>query len=152
MSPPENKKPTPQAAISPTEALYLLLPACRTAHAAAVWLTDATYANDCRLWCNGNLLPPDYITTSLKVVARAEPDGRWRADVVSSIREAWEPGVYRFEYDDGEVRALLPRRKPRQKPGRKPTGNWPELIRHKLKAMTLNRALELQKSGELRRN
>jgi hypothetical protein len=102
-------KSEPQRRISVTQALEMLLPVYR-AHDAAVQLSLASCANKCRLWCNGELLAPDYITMALKVVARPEEDGGWRAEVVSSTREAWEhpPDYYRWELDAAEVKALLP--------------------------------------------
>jgi hypothetical protein len=96
--------------ISVTEALKILLPTYQV-HDAAVQLTMATHANKCRLWCNGNLLAPDYIAKALKIVAHVEKDGRVTGDVVSSTREAWQPQQdgYRFELDTAEVKALLPK-------------------------------------------
>jgi hypothetical protein len=118
----------PQRRISITEALEILLPTY-PAHDAAVRLTAATHANKCRLWCNNNLLAPDYVTKALKVVAHVEEDGRWRAEVVSGAREAWQcqPGDYRFELDAEEVKALLPqaqkRTRGRPKGARSPVGS-----------------------------
>src|SRR6267154_2481463 len=93
------------AKIDPTRALQLL--SVFNPHEAAASLTEAAYANKCRLWCNGNLLPPQYIATSLRLVAIPEPDGRWRGEVVSAVREAWESATYVFELDETEVVALL---------------------------------------------
>jgi hypothetical protein len=109
----DNSTPRPISPISPTEALRLVLSSKpnRSIHQAAKDLTEWTHGNDCRLWCNGNLLHPKYIATSLKIVAETEVDGRPRADVVSSVREGWErdPSAYTFELDADEVRrALLP--------------------------------------------
>jgi hypothetical protein len=121
--------------ISPTEALRLLLPEF-SPHAAAARLTTAIRANECRLWCNGDVVPVAYIATSLIMVARTEADDRWRADVVSSSREAWERprDFYVFEFDADEVRALLPRAEAsapdesaasrRRKPGPKVKKDW----------------------------
>jgi hypothetical protein len=97
-----------KARISPTEALHLLMTGGLSAHKAAARLTAGAYENDCRLWCNGNLLPAEYIATSLKVVARPEADGRWRADVMSTRDIGWQQprDSYVFEFDD-EVKALL---------------------------------------------
>src|SRR6266480_2342793 len=106
--------PRPISPILPTGALRLMLSSDpnRSIHDAAKDLTDWTHRNKCRLWCNGNLLPPDYIATSLMIVARIEADGRPRADVVSSTREAWVRQAYNFELDADEIRALLPPLKP----------------------------------------
>ena len=41
------------------------------------------------------------------IVGRTEADGRPRADVIGSAREAWVQQVYNFELDADEVRALL---------------------------------------------
>src|SRR6478672_99388 len=102
--------PRPISPISPTEALKLVLSRDpnRSIHEAAKDLTEWMHGNNCRLWCNGNLLHPKYITTSLKMVAETEADGRPRAEVVSSTREAWEnpPAAYTFELDADEVRKL----------------------------------------------
>ena len=120
-----------KARISPTDALRIFLPEL-SAHEAALQLTLAVHGNKCQLWCNGNLLPVDYVANSLRVVARTEPDGRWRAEVVSSVREAWEGKVYSFEFDADEVTALLPRAKAEPQPlelrrprGKPPTKDWP---------------------------
>jgi hypothetical protein len=100
--------PRPNSPISPTGALKLLLDSTNLSiHAAAALLTTAMRTNECRLWCNDNLVPPHYIATSLVVVARTEADGRPRADVVSRVREAWVQQDYNFEFDADEVRALL---------------------------------------------
>jgi len=122
--------------ISPTDALRMLLPEL-SAHEAALQLTLAMHGNKCRLWCNGNLLPAGDVANSLRVVARIEADGSWRAEVVSSVREAWENRIYSFEFDAEEVRALLSRAKApeppsaepaappqRRKPGPKIKENW----------------------------
>jgi len=113
-----NTTPRPNSPMSPTEALELLLESKFFIHAAAARLTTATHTNECRLWCNENLLAPDYISMSLMIVARTEADGRPRADVVSSVREAWVPQAYNFEFDADQVRALLPQLKssPRSSP------------------------------------
>jgi hypothetical protein len=96
--------------LSPTEALCLLMGGGLSAHDAADRLNTGMHTNKCRLWCDGNLLLPDYIATSLIVVAKLEAHGRWRADVVSSTREAWEKPAasYVFEFKADEVKALLP--------------------------------------------
>ena len=64
--------PRPISLISPTEALKLVLSRDpnRSIHEAARVLTEWMHGNNCRLWCNGNLLHPKYIATSLKIVAR----------------------------------------------------------------------------------
>jgi hypothetical protein len=95
---------------SPTEALSLLMGDGLSAHEAADRLNTGMRTKKCRLWCDGNELPVAYIVTSLLVVARTEADGRWRADVGSSTREAWEKPAasYVFEFEADEVNALLP--------------------------------------------
>jgi hypothetical protein len=94
--------------ISPTQAVKLVFSSDpdRSIHDAARDVTEWMYRNKCRLWCDGNLLSVDYITTSLVVVARLE------AHVKSSVREAWDPTAYTFEFDEDEIRALLPRSRP----------------------------------------
>ena len=101
------KPPKPKEPISPTEALQILLAGYKP-HAAAGRLTKAMREDECSLWCNGNLLASDYITNALVVVARPEADGRWHAEIVSSVREAWEKETYSFEFDAPEIPALLP--------------------------------------------
>jgi hypothetical protein len=95
----------PAGKISPTEALGILL-ATHEPHAAAARLTKALHANECRLWCNGNLRSVDYIAMALKVVARQSEKGHWYAEVVSSVREPWDPETFVFAFDDAEVHAL----------------------------------------------
>src|SRR4029077_356435 len=96
--------------LSPTEALCLLMASGLSAYDAADRLNTGMRTTKCRLWCGGNELPVAYIVTSLLVVARTEADGRWRADVVSSTREAWEKPAasYVFEFEADEVQVLLP--------------------------------------------
>jgi hypothetical protein len=107
----DSSTPRPISPISPTGALELLLSSGQycAIHDAAKDLTEWTHRNKCRLWCNGNLLRPDYITDSLRIVARTEADDRPRAEVVSSVREAWEGGrtAYTFELDADEVKRQL---------------------------------------------
>jgi hypothetical protein len=103
----DHSTPRPTSPISPTEALRLALSLNpnRSIHRIAIDLTDWTHGNECRLWCNGNLLSPKYISDSLKIVADTEADGRPRAAVVSSTREAWDDSPAAFELDYSEVRA-----------------------------------------------
>jgi hypothetical protein len=102
--------PRPISPISPTEALKLVLSQDpnRSIHDAVQDLNEWIRRNWCRLW-GDKLLSPDYIATSLMIVARTEADGRPRADVVSSAREAWDPQAYNFELEADEVRAVLAR-------------------------------------------
>jgi hypothetical protein len=96
--------------LSPTEALCLLMASGLSAHDAADRLNTGMRTNKCRLWCDGNVVPVAYIVTSLLVVARTKADDRWRADVVSGTREAWEKPAasYVFEFEADEVKALPP--------------------------------------------
>jgi hypothetical protein len=96
--------------LSPTEALCLLMGGGLSAADAADRLNTGMRTNKCRLWCDGNVVPVAYIVTSLLVVARTEADDRWRADVVSSTREAWKKPAasYVFEFEADEVKALRP--------------------------------------------
>jgi hypothetical protein len=96
--------------LSPTEALCLLKGGGLSAHDAADRLNTGMRTNKCQLWCDGKVVPVAYTVTSLLVVARTEADGRWRAEVVSSTREAWEKAAasYVFEFEADEVKALLP--------------------------------------------
>jgi hypothetical protein len=73
---------------SPTDALNLLIPAFEPMK-AATRLTDAIHDPDvCRLWCDGKLVPADFVER-LKVVARLD-DGRRTARIVSAVGEAWD--------------------------------------------------------------
>src|SRR5262245_28899301 len=102
---------------SETEALNLLRPGRFSPRAAAKRLTDGIHDPDvCRLWCDGKLVPPDFVER-LKVVARLD-DGRWTARIVSAVGEAWEKASYHWEFDVDEVLTLLPVRR-----GQK-GGNW----------------------------
>jgi hypothetical protein len=139
---------SPGRRISIDDALRLLLTAYPP-HAAAERLNAAWRDNTVRLWCNGKLLPPDFIRTELVVLARIEGDGRTRAEVVPA-RGAWEDKPYTFEVDEAEVMALLPSAPKRLPPGPRPRGNWPTLIRRELARMGRKRVEELRKSGELR--
>ena len=95
--------------ITPTDALQILLRASQQPDDAALQLTMAMRGNECRLWCNDSPVATK-IKLTLAVEARAEPDGRWGATIVSIAREAWEHprDYYLWEFDDNEVAALLP--------------------------------------------
>src|SRR5262245_554803 len=101
---------TIEARISPTKALHILMAEGLSGHDAADRLNTAARTNKCRLWCNGEVVPVDYVVTSLAVVARTEADSRWRADIVSTRHMAWEEpaGSYVLEFDTEGVKALLP--------------------------------------------
>jgi len=113
---------------STTEALCLLMGGGLSVHDAVDRLNTGIRTKKCRLWCDGNELPVAYIVSSLVVVARTEADGRWRADVVSSTREAWEKPAasYVFEFEADEVKAMLaptPEPQPEPLPPAKPQPN-----------------------------
>jgi hypothetical protein len=113
-----------------------------SAHDTADRLNMGMRTKKCRLWCDGNELPVAYIVTSLRVVARTEAVGRWRADVVSSTREAWEKPAasYVFEFEADEVKALLPPPpsdrgtddQPRRQPGPRAKKDWPKVVAREL--------------------
>jgi hypothetical protein len=114
-------KPTPISPISPTEALKLVLSQDpnRSIHDVAQDLNEWARRNWVRLWCNGNLVPPHFIATSLLMVARHEADGRPRVDVVpTGPGVGWEKPAYNFAFDADEVRARLAQLKssPRSSP------------------------------------
>ena len=91
---PAKAKPStsPRGRISVDEAFQRLLPV-HMPHAAVEQLYFAWCENRARLWCNGNVVPPNFIRTDLVVQAVQEPDGRWRLELIPS-RIAWEPGTY----------------------------------------------------------
>jgi hypothetical protein len=106
-----NTTPRPVSPISPTEALKWVLSQNpnRPIHDAVQDLNEWARRNRVQLWCNGNLVPPHFIVTSLQMVARTEADGRPQVDVVpAGPGVGWDPKVYNFELDDDEVRVLLP--------------------------------------------
>src|SRR5262249_16922242 len=51
-------------------------------------LTDAIHKKPI-LYCEGVVVPANF-RPRLMVVARFDPDGRWTADIVSAVGEAWE--------------------------------------------------------------
>jgi hypothetical protein len=84
----------------------LLVASGLSIHAAAMRLTTAIRSNECRLWCNGCVVPPQYIATSLTVTASVEVDGRPQADIIPN--HSLDPQkTYTFEFDADEVRARL---------------------------------------------
>jgi len=140
VKPPKKPKKAP-GQIAPTEALQILTAGGLSAAAAAETLTTAARRNRCRLLGWGEKdgkwrwrpLPPDYIATSLVIVARIEADGRARAEIVSSRGKAWVEGPHFFEFDAAEVTALLtPPGTDSKKPGRKAKDDWPTLVAAKL--------------------
>jgi hypothetical protein len=115
---------------------------------AAEEITRAIRRNRCRLICDNTVVQP-HMAAIATVVPKVEPDGRWTADILSTGPGlGWRPGL-NWELEIDEVMALLPNQKPRPKPGAKPKGNWPELIRRELKRIGRKRAQELENSGEL---
>jgi hypothetical protein len=117
-------KPKARERTSPTGALQLLMRGGLSAHDAADRLNTGLRTDKCHLCCNGNPLPVRYIVTSLVVIAQTDTDGHWRADIVSSTREAWvkSPDAYVFELEADELRALLPRQELRQDSDRQADG------------------------------
>jgi len=89
---------------SPTDALNLLIPAFEPMEAAAK-LTQAIHEG-ARLYCDGVVVPAHF-RKRLMVVARLDPDGRWTAEIVSAVREAWEKPFYQWEFETERVTALL---------------------------------------------
>ena len=139
--------PKPGIRISIEDALHVLLDAYRP-HEGTERINAALRANSMRLWCNGNVVPPDFICTHLVVQAVHESDGRPRAKIVPIRSLDDKPDAYAFEVDEAEVMALLP--PPRRPPGPRPRGDWPILIRRELSRMGRKRVQQLQNSGELR--
>jgi hypothetical protein len=79
---------------TPTEALKLLRRGGFSPRAAARELTTGIHDPDvCRLWADSVLVPVNFVDR-LKVVVRLE-DGRWTADIVSAVNEAWDRPVYK---------------------------------------------------------
>jgi hypothetical protein len=95
------KAKPPATRISIDEALQRLLSAYQP-HVAAEHLNTALRENGVRLWCDGNLLSPNYIGTQLVVQASNDIDGRWRGVIVPA-GGAWEDIPYRWEMDAAEV-------------------------------------------------
>jgi hypothetical protein len=94
----------PAKAISVNDAFQTLLAALKKPHVAAERLHKAWRENACRLWCNGNLLDPNYIRVALAVRVAS----RHRIKIVSATREAWERKRYRWQVDAAEIAELLP--------------------------------------------
>jgi hypothetical protein len=76
---------------SPTDALNLLIPAFEPMKAADR-LEHAVHEG-ARLYCDGQIVPARF-RKRLMVVATGEPDGRWTADIVSAVGEAWDQPAY----------------------------------------------------------
>lgn len=99
----------PASPISPTDGAELMLARSprRPFPDAVADLYEWVVRNRVRLWCNGNLVSPDFAVTSLRLVARSEADGRWRVDVVPAGMIGWAPGSYTFVLDANEIRRAL---------------------------------------------
>ena len=105
MKRPRDRPAKASGRISVNDAFQLLLAALKKPHVAAERLHKAWQENACRLWCNGNLLDPNYIRVALAVRVA----NRHRIKVVSATREAWERKRYRWQVDAAEIAApLLP--------------------------------------------
>jgi len=119
-----------QGRISPTEALHILMDGGLSGYHAAARLDQAVKTNDCKLWHDGELMAPDYFARLLVIVARLEADDGWQADVRGNPMRPLVPGKrWVFQFDAGQVKALLSQRKldtqsTRRKPGRKITKGW----------------------------
>jgi len=133
---------------SPTDALNLLIPAFAPMEAAAE-LTRAVHDNRCRLYCNYVVIP-SHIAPRLTVVAQQENDGRWTARIAGTFAMGGVKPTDVWEFEIDEVEALLPQPQPKQKPGPKPIGDWPNLIHRELRRLGRKRVQALQDSGELR--
>jgi hypothetical protein len=127
-------------------------------------LAIAVWRNDVRLWRDGTLVSPTEIQDEgLYVRAAVEADGRWSCTIAARPTAFWAtvlsadgdtvcvvlPAPPLWEVDDDEIAALI-KHKPRQKPGRRPTGNWPNLISGHLRRMDRKLLLELHNAGKLR--
>jgi hypothetical protein len=127
--------------ISPDEALRLLCRALQPMEAARR-LTEAIHDNACRVYCDGKVVKP-HMAVDVRVVPRLEDDRRWTV-TIESISRQWHGQSYRWEFQEGEVKALLRTPlptttsdrpagdKPRQKPGTKTRDDWPVLVARKL--------------------
>jgi hypothetical protein len=127
---------------SVNDAFQLLLAAHKNPHVAAERLYAAWRENVCRLWCNDNLLDPNYIRDTVAVRVATDADGRHRIEIKPRRPEIWEDKAYRWQTDVAEVEALLPLPPrdrdadasppadlvadvpPRRKPGPPPQKNW----------------------------
>jgi hypothetical protein len=101
---PRDRPAKASGRISVNDAFQLLLAALRKPHVAAERLHKAWREKACRLWCNGNLLDPNYIRVALAV----RVPSRHRIQIVSATREAWERKRYRWQVDAAEIAELLP--------------------------------------------
>jgi hypothetical protein len=101
--------PRPHSPVWPTGALKLALSQLpdRSIDKIAQNFTNWVRGGDCRLWCNGKLVPPSFSTTSLVMVAREEVHGP-HLDVMPAGGVGWDPMAYEFELDADEICALLP--------------------------------------------
>jgi hypothetical protein len=125
--------------ISPDEALRLL--ALKPMEAARR-LTEAIHGRACWVYCDGNEVKP-HMAVDVRVVAQLEDEGCWTA-TIESISRQWHGQSYRWEFEEGEVKALPPTPpppttsdrpaddKPRRKPGTKAKDDWPLLVAAKL--------------------
>jgi hypothetical protein len=102
--------PRQNSPISPIGATNLVLSSSpnRSIHDVIQDLVEWARRNKCRLWCNGNVVAPHFIATSLQMVVVTEADGRPRVDVVPAGAVGWVQQVYKFEFDADELRTLLP--------------------------------------------
>jgi hypothetical protein len=101
----QSQKPKPD--ISFGDAFQLFLSVLPSPHRAVERLYAAWCEEDCHLWCEGNLLDPNYIRRLLTVEARPEGDGRWRAEIKPVRGENWDKSTYNWELSTFEVAALL---------------------------------------------
>jgi hypothetical protein len=99
----------PGSPISPTDVAELMLARNprRPFPDAVADLYEWICRNRVRLWCNDNLVSPDFAITSLRLVARSEADGRWRVDAVPAGGIGWAPGSYTFAFDADDIRRAL---------------------------------------------
>jgi hypothetical protein len=123
--------------LSLQEGFERLLP-CYASHVICEKFNRAWRVNQLRLFCNGKLLTPSYISSNLLAVAEQEDDGRWRCIVVPhGARLGFNPShPYVWEVDAEGIAALRPA--PAKKRGRKAVQNWTEIVDHELLHLRYN--------------
>jgi hypothetical protein len=128
--------------VSPTEAVWLLLEAFSPPKAAQE-LTKALHANDCRVWCDGVVVPIGFVG-NVRVEPHLDSAGRWTATIASvGMMLGFNPDAYAWEFEADEVVTLLPRR--RGELG----GNWKIPVKIALYRLGIKAVRDLQNSGQL---
>jgi hypothetical protein len=117
---------------------FRLLRSSLPPRAAAQRLDDAIRRErTCRLLCDGNEVDTQFAEDYLRVRAvevygpwrtTIEGEGAWRVVIETTWNLEKPADAYCWQFYADEVRALQAAAKPRSPPGRKPRGNWPQLL------------------------